>query len=269
MTTRPPGTSTGPEREPEVGSSSGPLTTHMCPEVCLSQTWRPGAARSSASRSGWPPILFSSYPAPTIHSPSGAACAARAATASYSASSVGTRRSTSASDRPYHAMWLWASWKPGVTTAPPRSIVRCAGTSSRATIRSRQIATAEATSSRPALEGPDPGVGEQQVGLHALPLSAAAFSTRCDAVSGRSSRNSQKRGTLNAASRSAHQAAQLVGGGAGRHDVRLDLLAADLVGDADDGREPDRGVREQHVLDLAGGDVLAAAPDHVLEPPVR
>ena len=33
------------------------FTTHMWPEVCLSQTRRPGAIRSSTSRCGWPPVF--------------------------------------------------------------------------------------------------------------------------------------------------------------------------------------------------------------------
>src|ERR1700682_4206240 len=47
-------------------------------------------------------------------------------------------------------------------------------------------------------------------------------------------------------------------------DDGVDLLASDLVGTPDDRRSPHRRVLEQHVLDLARIDVLAAADDHVL-----
>src|SRR4051812_7814890 len=49
----------------------------------------------------------------------------------------------------------------------------------------------------------------------------------------------------------------------GQH-VRLDLLAAQLVGDGDDRDVLHLGVRADHVLDLGRRDVLAAAADDVL-----
>src|SRR5919107_544356 len=49
-------------------------------------------------------------------------------------------------------------------------------------------------------------------------------------------------------------------------DEGLDLLAEGLVRDADHGRQGDRLVGEEHLLDLAGVHVEAAADDHVLGP---
>ena len=48
-----------------------------------------------------------------------------------------------------------------------------------------------------------------------------------------------------------------------RLDDRLDLLAPVVVGDAEDRGVGDRGVREQHALDLGRIDVDAAGDDHV------
>src|ERR1700690_3023271 len=44
---------------------------------------------------------------------------------------------------------------------------------------------------------------------------------------------------------------------------RRDALAPDAVGQADDGSVLHRGVPPEHVLDLAGRDLVAAALDHV------
>src|SRR4051812_24314225 len=49
-------------------------------------------------------------------------------------------------------------------------------------------------------------------------------------------------------------------------DLRLDLLAEAVVRPADDRREGDGGVGEQHLLDLAGVHVEAAPDHHVLGP---
>ena len=51
-----------------------------------------------------------------------------------------------------------------------------------------------------------------------------------------------------------------------RHHERGDQLAPLAVRDADHRDLPDRRVRHQRVLDLDGGDVLAAGDDHVLLP---
>ena len=58
--------------------------------------------------------------------------------------------------------------------------------------------------------------------------------------------------------------------GAGlQHDRRHHPLAPLDVGDADDGGRLDGRVLDEHGLDLAGREVLAAADDHVVEPPVH
>ena len=56
-------------------------------------------------------------------------------------------------------------------------------------------------------------------------------------------------------------------GAGAQHDQRLDRLAGVGVGDAEDGRLLDVGVRQQHLLDLARVDVEAADQDQ-LAPPV-
>ena len=75
-----------------------------------------------------------------------------------------------------------------------------------------------------------------------------------------------KSGTRNFASRSAHQpiSSAAVAGARAQDDERLDRLVADRVGHADDGGIEDGRVVLEDGLDLAGGDVLAGAFDHVL-----
>ena len=61
---------------------------------------------------------------------------------------------------------------------------------------------------------------------------------------------------------------QLLGrdGRAGERDVRHDLLAEPAVGTPDHSGRRDRGVRQQHVLHVAGVDVEATPDDEVLDP---
>ena len=84
---------------------------------------------------------------------------------------------------------------------------------------------------------------------------------------GSSGRISKRRGTLNAARRSAAYAlsssASSLGAGLRRHDGK-DFLAADLVWHADHRALEHAGVPVQHLLDLARIDIFAAADDHVL-----
>src|SRR5215813_7751367 len=50
------------------------------------------------------------------------------------------------------------------------------------------------------------------------------------------------------------------------YDERLDLLLSEVRSDADDRRLEHRRMRVEHLLDLERGEILAAAPEHLLAP---
>ena len=85
-----------------------------------------------------------------------------------------------------------------------------------------------------------------------------------------SSTSSRRSGSLNratpAASIDARTSSRVSGGAGPGHDVDADPLAQLRVGHRDGGHLGDGGQLVDEVLDLLGGDLLAAAVDHVLVP---
>ena len=142
------------------------FTTHMCPEVCRSQTRRPGAARSRASAvaGGRRRACSGRSRSRSTHSP-GAVVSARRAIAAYSSSRLptgGELMSTSPSDMPNPIMWLCASWNPGSTVAAAAGRPRAP----RRGGASRPSATDDAAARDGHRGGPRPGrIHGQHVGV--------------------------------------------------------------------------------------------------------
>jgi hypothetical protein len=101
----------------------------------LTMSWMPSSGAPSATgRSELPEIttpasrrLRCRYSHETRSGPTDAimpsgVCLARSAMRAYSSSRLVTRQSTSVSVSPNPIMWLCASWKPGISVAPLRSM---------------------------------------------------------------------------------------------------------------------------------------------------